>query len=88
MAFIDGTVVNVAVPVLQSALHATFVDVQWVVASYGLLMSSLILVGGALGDLLGRRKIFLLGVIIFAAASAACAFLNVASASSSFPAFC
>jgi len=72
MAFIDGTVVNVAVPELQSALHATFVDVQWVVASYGLLMSSLILVGGALGDLLGRRKIFLLGVIIFAAASAAC----------------
>jgi EmrB/QacA subfamily drug resistance transporter len=72
MAFIDGTVVNVAVPVLQSALHATFVDVQWVVASYGLLMSSLILVGGALGDLLGRRKIFLIGVIVFAAASAAC----------------
>jgi EmrB/QacA subfamily drug resistance transporter len=72
MAFIDGTVVNVAVPVLQSAMHATFVDVQWVVASYGLLMSSLILVGGALGDLLGRRKIFLLGVIIFAASSAAC----------------
>jgi EmrB/QacA subfamily drug resistance transporter len=72
MAFIDGTVVNVAVPVLQSALRATFVDVQWVVASYGLLMSSLILVGGALGDLLGRRRIFLLGVVVFATASAAC----------------
>src|ERR1700675_1755155 len=72
MAFIDGTVVNVAVPTLQTAFHATVVDVQWVVESYGLLLSALILAGGALGDLLGRRRIFLLGVIIFAAASAAC----------------
>src|ERR1700675_562059 len=72
MAFIDGTVVNVAIPALQAAFHATVVDVQWVVESYGLLLSALILAGGALGDLLGRRRIFLLGVIIFAAASAAC----------------
>src|ERR1700720_4017708 len=72
MAFIDGTVVNVAVPALQRAFNATVVDVQWVVESYGLLLSSLILAGGALGDLFGRRRMFLLGVIIFAAASAAC----------------
>jgi EmrB/QacA subfamily drug resistance transporter len=72
MAFIDGTVVNVALPALQSSLHATVVDVQWVVESYGLLLSALILVGGALGDSLGRRAMFLLGVAMFGAASAGC----------------
>ena len=49
MAFIDGTVVNVALPALQSSLHATVVDVQWVIEAYGLFLSALILVGGALG---------------------------------------
>src|SRR6516164_11346632 len=72
MAFIDSTVVNVALPALQSTLHATITDVQWVVESYGLLLSALILVGGALGDSLGRRRMFLLGVIVFAAASVGC----------------
>jgi EmrB/QacA subfamily drug resistance transporter len=72
MAFIDGTVVNVAIPTLQTAFHATVVDAQWVVESYGLFLSSLILAGGALGDLFGRRRVFLIGVGIFAAASAAC----------------
>ncbi len=72
MAFIDGTVVNVALPALQSAFHASVVDVQWVVESYGLFLAALILVGGSLGDLFGRRKIFLAGVFVFAAASAAC----------------
>jgi EmrB/QacA subfamily drug resistance transporter len=72
MAFIDSTVVNVALPALQSTLHATITDVQWVVESYGLLLSALILVGGALGDSLGRRRIFLLGVIVFGVASAGC----------------
>jgi MFS family permease len=72
MAFIDSTVVNVALPALQSTLHATITDVQWVVESYGLLLSALILVGGALGDSLGRRRIFLLGVIVFGAASVGC----------------
>jgi EmrB/QacA subfamily drug resistance transporter len=74
MVFIDGTVVNVALPALQSSFHATVVDVQWVVESYGLFLAALILVGGALGDHFGRRRIFLLGVGIFAAASAACGF--------------
>jgi EmrB/QacA subfamily drug resistance transporter len=72
MAFIDGTVVNVAVPTLQATFHASVVDVQWVVESYGILLSALILAGGALGDLFGRRRMFLIGVAVFAAASIAC----------------
>lgn len=72
MAFIDSTVVNVALPAIQIAFHATVVDVQWVVESYGLFLGALILVGGALGDLLGRRLIFVVGVTIFAIASVAC----------------
>jgi EmrB/QacA subfamily drug resistance transporter len=72
MAFIDGTVVNVALPALQSSLHATVVDVQWVVESYGLFLSALLLIGGAMGDSVGRRSIFLLGTGVFAAASVAC----------------
>jgi EmrB/QacA subfamily drug resistance transporter len=72
MAFIDSTVVNVALPALQASLHATVVGVQWVVESYGLFSGALILVGGSLGDLLGRRLIFLIGVGLFAAASIAC----------------
>jgi len=72
MAFIDSTVVNVALPALQSNLHATVVDVQWVVESYGLFLSALILVGGALGDSFGRRRMFLRGVGVFAVASAGC----------------
>src|ERR1700684_3179820 len=74
LAFIDGTVVNVALPALQTALQATVSNVQWVVESYALLLASLLLVGGSLGDLFGRRKIFLVGVVIFAAASAWCGF--------------
>jgi EmrB/QacA subfamily drug resistance transporter len=69
MAFIDGTVVNVALPALQTALHASGTDIQWVVESYALLLASLLLLGGSLGDLYGRRKIFLFGVLVFAAGS-------------------
>src|SRR6476646_7130702 len=72
MAFIDGTVVNVALPALQTNLNATATDVPWVVESYALFLSALLLVGGSLGDHYGRRRIFLLGVAIFAVASAAC----------------
>jgi EmrB/QacA subfamily drug resistance transporter len=74
MPFIDSTVVNVALPALQLNFHATVVDVQWVVESYGLFLSALILVGGALGDSLGRRAMFLLGIVGFAIASAGCGF--------------
>jgi EmrB/QacA subfamily drug resistance transporter len=72
MAFIDGTVVNVALPALQASFHATVVDVQWVVESYGVFLAALILAGGSLGDRLGRRRIFVAGVAIFAVASAGC----------------
>ena len=72
LAFIDSTVANVALPALQASFHATVVDVQWVVESYGLFLAALILVGGSMGDLFGRRLIFLVGVAIFAVASAGC----------------
>ncbi|HTL79379.1 MAG TPA: MFS transporter [Candidatus Babeliales bacterium] len=74
MAFIDGTVVNVALPALQASLKATAADVQWVIESYALLLSALLLVGGSLGDHYGRRRVFVLGVVIFAVASALCGF--------------
>jgi EmrB/QacA subfamily drug resistance transporter len=72
MAFIDGTVVNVALPALQSGLHATMTQVQWVVEAYALTLAALLLTGGSLGDLYSRRKVFALGVALFAAASAWC----------------
>ena len=74
MAFIDGTVVNVALPALQTNLNATAADVQWVIESYALLLSALLLVGGSLGDHYGRRRVFLRGVVIFAVASGLCGF--------------
>ena len=72
MTFIDGTVVNVALPALQRDLGATITDVQWVIEAYALFLGSLILVGGSLGDQLGRRKVFLSGVIVFTLASVLC----------------
>src|SRR5450432_2914096 len=72
MAFIDSTVVNVALPALQASLHATVVDLQWVVESYGVFLAALILVGGSFADRFGRRLIFVAGVLIFALASAGC----------------
>jgi EmrB/QacA subfamily drug resistance transporter len=74
MPFIDSTAVNVSLPVLQRELHATTGQTQWVIEGYALFLSALILLGGALGDLYGRRKIFTYGVVLFAAASIACAF--------------
>jgi len=72
MEFIDGTVVNVALPALQRGLEATGAQVQWVVEAYALFLSALLLVGGALGDRLGLRRVFMTGVILFAAASIWC----------------
>jgi EmrB/QacA subfamily drug resistance transporter len=72
IAFIDGTVVNVALPALQTGLHASASQIQWVVEAYALLLASLLLLGGSLGDLYGRRKIFLCGVALFAIASSWC----------------
>jgi EmrB/QacA subfamily drug resistance transporter len=70
MAFIDGTVVNIALPVLQKALTLTVRDALWIVDSYLLVLSSLLLAGGALGDHFGRTRMFAVGVTIFALASA------------------
>jgi EmrB/QacA subfamily drug resistance transporter len=72
MTFIDGTVVNVALPALQAALHATITDVQWVVEAYALFLGALILVGGSLGDQFGRKRLFLFGVVFFTASSILC----------------
>jgi len=72
MTFIDGTVVNVALPALQSHLNATAIDVQWVVEAYALFLAALLLPGGSLGDLFGRRLIYSLGVAIFSLASLWC----------------
>ena len=72
MAFIDGTVVNVALPTLQADLTANAAQVQWVVQSYSLLLAALILVGGSLGDRFGRRRVYGLGVALFALASVWC----------------
>src|SRR6188472_4702639 len=65
MAFIDGTVVNVALPFLQTNLNATAIGIQWVVEAYSLFLSALLLVGGSLGDRYGRRRIFNIGVVVF-----------------------
>ncbi|MGO4808414.1 MFS transporter [Cupriavidus sp. 2MCAB6] len=72
MAFIDGTVVNLALPALQKDFGASLSGMQWAVESYALLLAALLLVGGAAGDRFGRRRVFALGVAIFAASSAWC----------------
>lgn len=72
MPGIDGTAVNVALPVLQRDMHATSDAVQWVIEGYSLMLSALILAGGSLGDRFGRRRMFLAGVLVFAVASVAC----------------
>ena len=73
MAFIDGSVVNIALPVIQAELGASFQALQWVVNGYTLMLGALILVGGGLGDRIGRRRMFIAGVAIFALASIGCA---------------
>lgn len=78
MAMMDVTVVNVALPILQTVLDGTTTEMQWVVESYSLFLSALILVGGSLSDRFGRRRIYTAGVVVFALASAWCGLsLNV-----------
>lgn len=72
MAFVDSTVVNVALPALQTDLGATAADVQWVVEAYALFLAALLLVGGSLGDQYGRRLMFTVGVGLFTLASVWC----------------
>jgi EmrB/QacA subfamily drug resistance transporter len=73
MAFIDGTVANVALPAIQRDFSASATDLQWIVESYMLFLSAFLLVGGALGDRLGRRLVFGAGIALFTVASAGCA---------------
>lgn len=74
MTFIDGSVVTVALPVIQRDLNATTADVQWIVEAYSLFLAALILVGGTLGDHFGRRCIFAMGIAVFILASIWCGF--------------
>ena len=72
MAFLDSTVVNVALPTIAEDLHADLADLQWVLDAYLVTLTALLLLGGALGDKYGRRRVFMIGVGAFAAASALC----------------
>ena len=74
MAFIDSTALNVVLPSLQKTLHASGTDLFWILNAYLLMLAALILIGGSLGDKLGRKKIFMIGIFIFIAGSAACGF--------------
>lgn len=73
MAFIDSSAVNVALPSIQRDLQTDAAGLQWVIEGYALFLSALILIGGSLGDVFGRRRIFVLGIALFAIASLACA---------------
>ena len=76
MAFIDGTVVNVALPALQRSLGATLANSQWVVEAYELMLAALLLIGGSAGDRFGRRRMFLVGVNVFTVGSVICGLSN------------
>ena len=76
MLLLDITVVNVALPAIQKELHASFTDLQWVVDAYALTLATAMLNAGTLGDLLGRKRVFIVGILLFTAASAACGAAN------------
>src|SRR5438132_3746785 len=71
MIMLDNTVVNVALPSIQTDLHASLSSLEWTVNAYTLTFAVLLVTGGRLGDILGRRRMFLFGVVVFAASSAA-----------------
>jgi EmrB/QacA subfamily drug resistance transporter len=73
IVFLDGTIVNVALPAIRSSLHGGLADQQWVVEAYLLTLSSLLLIGGSLGDLFGRRRVFSIGLVWFGVCSLICA---------------
>jgi MFS family permease len=73
LSFVDGSVLNVALPAIRSSYQAGAADVQWVVNAYLLPLSALLLLGGALGDHYGRRRLLVLGTFLFAVASLVCA---------------
>src|SRR3954447_2394245 len=74
MAFIDATALNVVLPALQKSLNAAGADLFWILNAYLLMLASLILIGGSLGDKLGRKRVYMIGIFIFIVGSAACGF--------------
>src|ERR671926_513224 len=70
MLLLDVTIVNVALPSIERDLHASFSDVQWVVDAYALTLATALLTAGSLADLVGRRRVFVAGLLTFTAASA------------------
>ncbi len=72
MLMLDITVVNVALPDIQQSLHSSFADLQWVIDAYALTLATFLLTAGVIGDMVGRRKVYALGVVIFTGASLAC----------------
>ena len=72
MLLLDITVVNVALPSIQRELHSSFSDLQWVVNAYALTLAAFLLTGGAISDLVGRKRVFLIGLAVFTASSAVC----------------
>jgi EmrB/QacA subfamily drug resistance transporter len=72
MLLLDITVVNVALPSIQRSLHSSFQDLQWVVNAYSLTLAAFLLTAGAVSDLVGRRRVFTIGLVVFTASSAAC----------------
>src|SRR3954469_18946172 len=73
MLLLDITIVNVALPEIERSLDASFSDLQWVIDAYALTLAALLLTGGSLADLMGRRRIFVIGIAIFTVASLLCA---------------
>src|SRR5262249_48315215 len=73
LAFIDGTVVTVALPSIAREFHTSGADMQWAIEAYMLFLSALLLVGGALGDRFGRRRVYAIGIVVFVGGSIACA---------------
>src|SRR5258707_8246679 len=74
MLLLDITIVNVALPDIQRALHASFSDLQWVVDAYALTLAAFLLTAGSLADMYGRRLLYLIGLVVFTCASALCGF--------------
>src|SRR4051812_36639081 len=74
LAVLDFFVLNISIPAIQSDLHATFAQIQWLIAGYGLAYAVCLITGGRLGDIYGRKRVFMLGVTGFTIASALCGF--------------
>jgi len=72
MLLLDVTIVNVALPSIQRSLHSSFSDLQWVIDAYSLMLAALLLTAGSLSDILGRKRVFLLGLAVFTVSSAVC----------------